>query len=435
MTTTRTTAPNAATPRSASNAGSARTASGCARRHRMLASIAAVTLYAVAVSGATARDDVTPVPAPSDEVDSPGIRANALDASGVDPSAVDASGVDGRDYPPEHGAQQAALAPFHASYDVRVFIFRGSVEVQQTLETTPAGTAVPAEAATATDQAAQTPTAARFTPTPGPILAAGFAGPARAASTAEAPPGAAAVRAVTAPGEVGTAADTPSPRWRFRSVSQAKGVAKLFVRGELIEDARFALHPDGRLRPLTVSVEDQISDKPREVVFDWSDADAGIEADAKADAEAGDGLTATARGTDRGESFELEVAPEVLDRALLVPAIGLELAQSAGKLNEHGMPELKSFPYDPERGYRARVLEKGEVQDYFARPLGEEEVEGPDGTPVDTLVLEHQRDGSSRATRFWLAPSLGYLPVRIEQRKDGRDKPHFRATLAAYQRL
>jgi hypothetical protein len=36
---------------------------------------------------------------------------------------------------------------------------------------------------------------------------------------------------------------------------------------------------------------------------------------------------------------------------------------------------------------------------------------------VDTIVFASQKAGSSRLTRFWCAPSLGYIPVRVEQTK------------------
>lgn len=192
------------------------------------------------------------------------------------------------------------------------------------------------------------------------------------------------------------------------------------MRGQTVEDSLFELGDDGRVRPVTVSVHDDIGDKPREVTFAWPAREAGD--------------VGLAEGSDSGETFSLNVPHGVLDRSLLVPAIALELARAQGARDADGNPVLSGIPYDPERGYLFRVLERGKVRDYHARPLGEEQVEGPDGEPVDTLVLEHQRDGSSRATTFWVAPSLGYLPVRIEQRKDDR-KPHLRAELEKYRWL
>ncbi len=47
---------------------------------------------------------------------------------------------------------------------------------------------------------------------------------------------------------------------------------------------------------------------------------------------------------------------------------------------------------------------------------------------VDTVIYESERknyDGTGRTWRYWFAPSLGWLPVRIEQREDGRARLTF----------
>jgi hypothetical protein len=45
--------------------------------------------------------------------------------------------------------------------------------------------------------------------------------------------------------------------------------------------------------------------------------------------------------------------------------------------------------------------------------------------PVATRVLTQQRAGSSRLTSLWVAPELRFLPVRIEQRRDGEVQTAF----------
>ena len=45
--------------------------------------------------------------------------------------------------------------------------------------------------------------------------------------------------------------------------------------------------------------------------------------------------------------------------------------------------------------------------------------------PVATRVLTQQRAGSSRVTSLWVAPELRFLPVRIEQRRDGEVQTAF----------
>ncbi len=44
---------------------------------------------------------------------------------------------------------------------------------------------------------------------------------------------------------------------------------------------------------------------------------------------------------------------------------------------------------------------------------------------VETARLTQQRAGSSRATWLWVAPELRFLPVRIEQRRDGEVQTAF----------
>ena len=47
---------------------------------------------------------------------------------------------------------------------------------------------------------------------------------------------------------------------------------------------------------------------------------------------------------------------------------------------------------------------------------------------VDTVIYRSDRKGSNgkgRIWQYWYAPSLGWLPVRIEQREDGNTRMTF----------
>ncbi|MEO0423842.1 MAG: DUF3108 domain-containing protein [Pseudomonadota bacterium] len=215
--------------------------------------------------------------------------------------------------------------------------------------------------------------------------------------------------------------DAEGPVWRYRSELRAKGLGKLFFGGTTFEDALFEVR-DGRLRPLHVTGLDTMKDRAKDVTFTWPEGD-----DAASEGP-------LAEGTDAEATFSMEMPPEVLDRALLIPAIGLDLEHSGAARDADGKLTLASAPLDPDRGYRFRVLERGQLRDYYARLVGEEALDGPEGDPVETLVFEHRRDGSSRTTTFWLAPSLDYLPIQIQQRKHDK-KPHLRAVLKDYQPL
>ena len=39
---------------------------------------------------------------------------------------------------------------------------------------------------------------------------------------------------------------------------------------------------------------------------------------------------------------------------------------------------------------------------------------------IDTVVYEGARENSNRVSRFWLAPSMGYAPIRAEQERKGK---------------
>jgi hypothetical protein len=45
--------------------------------------------------------------------------------------------------------------------------------------------------------------------------------------------------------------------------------------------------------------------------------------------------------------------------------------------------------------------------------------------PVAARILTQKRAGSSRETWLWVAPELEFLPVRIEQRRDGEVQTAF----------
>ncbi len=49
----------------------------------------------------------------------------------------------------------------------------------------------------------------------------------------------------------------------------------------------------------------------------------------------------------------------------------------------------------------------------------------------EVVGIRHRSEGSNRTTTLWCAPALGFLPVVIEQQRDG--KRQMRASLERYQ--
>ena len=61
-----------------------------------------------------------------------------------------------------------------------------------------------------------------------------------------------------------------------------------------------------------------------------------------------------------------------------------------------------------------QLIDKDEVKEYQYTHEGHATLDTPAGK-LETLIYTSQRKGASRLTRLWIAPSLGYLPVRAEQ--------------------
>lgn len=65
------------------------------------------------------------------------------------------------------------------------------------------------------------------------------------------------------------------------------------------------------------------------------------------------------------------------------------------------------------------LIDDERVKHYTYRRAGNAAVNTPLGT-FDTVIYESSREGSSRLSRFWMAPKLGWLPVRAEQIRKGK---------------
>jgi hypothetical protein len=63
------------------------------------------------------------------------------------------------------------------------------------------------------------------------------------------------------------------------------------------------------------------------------------------------------------------------------------------------------------------LLNKDKLRVYHYKREGEETVKTPLGD-VDTIIYSSQADYSPRITRLWCAKDRGFIPVRVEQKKD-----------------
>ena len=67
---------------------------------------------------------------------------------------------------------------------------------------------------------------------------------------------------------------------------------------------------------------------------------------------------------------------------------------------------------------RFLLLDKNTVREYRYRREGEETLKTPLGA-VAAVIYSSQRANSPHVNRYWCAPELGYIPLRVEQRRDG----------------
>lgn len=80
---------------------------------------------------------------------------------------------------------------------------------------------------------------------------------------------------------------------------------------------------------------------------------------------------------------------------------------------------------------RMHTIDKDEVKAYDFTRVGTQRLATAIGE-LDTVIFESRRPGSSRVIRLWMAPSLGYLPVRAERRRG--DKLEFAMAIREYRR-
>ena len=170
------------------------------------------------------------------------------------------------------------------------------------------------------------------------------------------------------------------------------GVARIFARGNIEESSTFS-SSDAGVIPLAYQSNDSLSrDKERvDVRFDWHDN--------------------VARGTVNGKEFETTLQGLSHDR------ISIQYQLMHDLLND-----------SPETHYQLFDVDK--LKSLNIRTLGSREVSVGAGT-FTAVGIQHQTENSSRVTTLWCVEDLDYLPVIIEQHRNG--KLRLRATLRKYE--
>jgi Protein of unknown function (DUF3108) len=168
--------------------------------------------------------------------------------------------------------------------------------------------------------------------------------------------------------------------YMFRSQTEARGLLRLLRPNPVVERSEFAF-VDGQIRPLEVWFEDgsRKGDDNLHATFDWASGVATFEGE---------------------ETERVELQPGVLDRGSMQAAVMRDMAVST-------MPG----PY--------ALAENGAIRTYEYSFDGDDVTNVPLGEFATQRYVQ-QRPGSSRSLLVWAAPELRYLPVRIEQIRDGK---------------
>jgi len=164
-------------------------------------------------------------------------------------------------------------------------------------------------------------------------------------------------------------------------VLRAAGIASWFVRGDVTESSEFSIVPDG-VRPLTYHSVDKISkdDVYMDFEFDWERNEVN--------------------GRINDEQFVLQLTERAHDRVSLQYELMLDL------LNDNRITAYN-------------LLDDDEVKVLHVTYVGTEEIKVPHGT-YKTIKIQHRKEKSDRITTLWCAEELDYLPVKIEQHRDGK---------------
>jgi len=168
----------------------------------------------------------------------------------------------------------------------------------------------------------------------------------------------------------------------FESNGKLTGLAALFRKDKITESSHWEINNDGQLRPVEYRYERTGGEKEKSVYhhFDWRNNKV---------------ISKT-----QDEKKELTVAPGLLDKLLY------QLA----------MMETEN----PEVGLEYDLIDGTTLKKYQFDFKGEEELSTPMGK-IKTLKFQRSRPNENpdntknkRSTILWCAPSLHYLPIRVD---------------------
>jgi hypothetical protein len=167
----------------------------------------------------------------------------------------------------------------------------------------------------------------------------------------------------------------------YASRANARGLFRAVFSEEITQTSWFDVNEQG-VRPRRYRADDGSSKTERDISLDF------------------DWRAGRARGTAEDKTVDVALEPGVQDAMSIQVALLFDLLRG-------------------EKPGTYRLLDKDTIKEYAYTYQGEERLKTALGE-VDTVIYTSQRAGSSRLTRTWYAPSLGYVAVRGEQMRNGK---------------
>jgi hypothetical protein len=170
-------------------------------------------------------------------------------------------------------------------------------------------------------------------------------------------------------------------KYVYTSRSTASGLFHAFFSNEISQTSWFTVTAEG-IRPERYRGDDGSSRTSRDISldFDWS--------------------TGRATGTAEDQPVDVALEPNTQDDMSIQMSLMYALLKGEQPAN-------------------VRLIDKNRIKEYTYTSEGTAQLKTAVGE-VETVIYRSQRAGSKRVTRMWYAPSLGYVPVRGEQLRDGK---------------
>ena len=165
--------------------------------------------------------------------------------------------------------------------------------------------------------------------------------------------------------------------WVYRSNSSPRGIGRVFSERPMMESVLRVT--DAGAQPLSYKANDGTASTRRSIdlLFDWERGRVtGVYEDTKVDMP-------TQPGIQDDQSIQIALMADLL---------------------RGGAPD------------KFQLVDKNEVREFQYVREREETLSTPLGR-IETIVYKAQKQGSPRVTRFWCAPSRGYIPLRVEQKR------------------